>query len=374
MKKFMAWCVTAVFVVVGLLPVMAHADTMPSTSSPNGDDMCILPMLNGGTRTIRHDQLPNIYIPFRSDLKYYCPQSGGTGTVTFSRSGSATYWDSAGTRQTAGSQVARFGYIYYDGAWVGPWLVREPAATNHVLNSAAPATQTTGSLGTGIYTLWVEGSGSCAVAAGTATITGAGTASSGTPVVFSVTVSGTVVLTVSGSPTLFQLENKPCPTSYIATTAAPATRNADSVSITPANNVNVTTGTFLASVFLEASVPVASGTGSIHFIQFTGGTTTDAFYRNINLEPIRNHDSTSTLSLSGNTWVVKPYKVALTWGGAVRAIYNITDGLSTSGSFDGNLSTGTTLNLGYTGDMAGHYERDIYIFNRALSAAEVVTW
>jgi hypothetical protein len=88
----------------------------------------------------------------------------------------------------------------------GLGLLVEESRINYLLNSTAPATQTTQSLATGTYTLWVNGSGSAAVSAGTATITGAGTATNGTPVVFVVTVAGTVTVTVSGSLNAFQLE------------------------------------------------------------------------------------------------------------------------------------------------------------------------
>jgi hypothetical protein len=106
-------------------------------------------------------------------------------------------------------------------------LLIENAATNSLLNSGAPVTQTTGSLATGTYTLWMDGTGSAAVAGTTATITGAGTASAGVAVVFQVTVAGTVTVTVTGSPTRFQLENLGGRTSYIPTTGTTATRAID---------------------------------------------------------------------------------------------------------------------------------------------------
>jgi len=111
-----------------------------------------------------------------------------------------------------------------------PSLLMEPAATNQLLNSTAPATQTTGSLGTGDYVCWMEGSDSVAVTAGTATITGGGTATDGTPDLFTVTGAGTVTVTVTGSPDRFQLEAGSVPTSFIETAGAAATRVADTLS------------------------------------------------------------------------------------------------------------------------------------------------
>jgi hypothetical protein len=73
-------------------------------------------------------------------------------------------------------------------------------SSNHFVNPTAPVSQTSPSLAIGRYTLTVTGGGTVAVAGNTATITGAGTASAGTPVVFQVTVAGTVDYTVAGGP------------------------------------------------------------------------------------------------------------------------------------------------------------------------------
>lgn len=112
-------------------------------------------------------------------------------------------------------------------------LLTEGARTNYLLNSGAPATQTTESLGTGTYTLWVRGTGTAAVAGATATITGAGTANQATPVVFTVTVAGTVTVTVAGSLTFFQLENSGVVSAPMTTGAATFSRTPDRLIWTP---------------------------------------------------------------------------------------------------------------------------------------------
>lgn len=143
---------------------------------------------------------------------------------TFTRAGSATYLDSAGVRQIALTNVPRFDHTT---AGVPRGLLIEAAVTNNLLNSTSPATQTTASLGTGTYTIWCEGSGSATVAGNTATITGAGTATAGSPVTFVVTVAGTVDVTVAGSLTVFQLELGSLPTSLIITAGTTVTRAQD---------------------------------------------------------------------------------------------------------------------------------------------------
>ena len=116
-----------------------------------------------------------------------------------------------------------------------PGVMVEPAATNYLLNSDTPATQTTGSLSAGDYILWVVGTGSAAVTAGTATITGGGTATDGTPDLFTVTGAGTVTVTVTGDLDFLQLEAGSFVTSRIPTTASTVTRPADNISFpTPA--------------------------------------------------------------------------------------------------------------------------------------------
>lgn len=108
-------------------------------------------------------------------------------------------------------------------------LLPYEARTNLLLNSTAPATQTTGSLGTGTYTLWCNGSGSVTPSGGTATITGAAAATNGAPNTFTVTVAGTVVCTVAGSLNAFQLESGAFGTPFIVTAGATATKANDSI-------------------------------------------------------------------------------------------------------------------------------------------------
>lgn len=134
----------------------------------------------------------------------------------------------------------------------GSGLLVEETKTQYLGVTDAPATQTTASLGTGSYTLWVIGTGSATPSAGTATITGAAAATAGSPNTFTVTVSGTVVVTVSGSLTRFQLENGSTTTSYIPNHAAAgstAVRGEETVQLNSTNFsswFNASTGTFFA--------------------------------------------------------------------------------------------------------------------------------
>jgi len=167
--------------------------------------------------------------------------------LTYSRASVATdgiYTDTTGSSYNSfSSGVPRISPA--NGLWI------EGFATNYLLNSTAPATQTTGSLGINPYVLWVIGTGSAAVSAGTATITGAGTATAGNPVFFNVTVAGTVTVTVTGSLTRFQLEQNAVPTSFISTAGATAQRQQDSVSISLGSWYNAAAMSFAAECKLQ---------------------------------------------------------------------------------------------------------------------------
>lgn len=96
--------------------------------------------------------------------------------------------------------VAAESPLYFDRRF---WNV--PSFANYLTNPMSPTTQTTETLGTGNYTLWMRGSGSVAVSENTATIIGAGSAVDETSLHFVVTVDGTVNVTVTGECSVFQL-------------------------------------------------------------------------------------------------------------------------------------------------------------------------
>lgn len=144
-----------------------------------------------------------------------------TDTFT-SRSTTATFYDSDGVLQTAAIDVARDdAYGYLDGVLYQIGLLLEGAATNLLLNSDAPATQSVTVTDATEYTLSVYGTGSAEITAG-----GSGTATFGNDLTF--TTTGTsVTVTVTGSLDYFQLETGPYATSIIITAGTSVTRAAD---------------------------------------------------------------------------------------------------------------------------------------------------
>lgn len=79
--------------------------------------------------------------------------------------------------------------------------------TQYLNNPESPITQTTESLNTGKYTIWIQGTGSVNIAGNTATITGSGDATENNSLTFEVTGAGTIDVTITGDVTRFNLTN-----------------------------------------------------------------------------------------------------------------------------------------------------------------------
>lgn len=174
--------------------------------------------------------------------------------ITATRPSSATYFDQFGLRQIAAADQPRMDYNPQTYKMRG--YLHEGSRTNYLLNSLAPVTQTV-TLPTGVFYLWMEGSGSVAATAGTAVGSGFGSATNtsglgtfGSFVVLTITTSGTVDFTVTGIVTAFQCESGSnflgC-SSLIITTSSAATRAQDIVAPIPAvsSGINSLEGTVI---------------------------------------------------------------------------------------------------------------------------------
>ena len=152
--------------------------------------------------------------------------------------------NASGANETMGANVPR---IDYSGGGC-PNILVEPQRTNSILNSATVANQTiiTGAVA---YTLSFYGSGTITLS-GTHTATVVGTGTTRKTYTFTAIV-GALVLTVSGTCTNGQLEAGSYATSYIPTTSASVTRNADVISKTGISSlIGQTEGT----VFIELDI------------------------------------------------------------------------------------------------------------------------
>ena len=185
--------------------------------------------------------------------------------MTFTRNSTATdsHWtDASGSSYNSyGTNVPRFhpmGMIF-----------ESQARTNYLLNSAAPATQTTGSLVAAAHVLWVIGTGSATVTAGTGIASGGlGTATAGSPLYFTVTTAGTFVVTVTGSLNRFQLERGGSPTSFIVTAGATAVRAAETCNQAIGAWYSATAGTIVGA----ASFLTMTGMANQGIFELSDGT------------------------------------------------------------------------------------------------------
>lgn len=143
--------------------------------------------------------------------------------ITLSRPSPKWIWNAQGQLVEVAANQPAYNHDPVTGEALG--FDVEPAATNLLLNSDAPATQTVAVSDATTYTLSVYGSGSAEI-----TVGGAGTATEGAPLTFT-TTGASVEVTVTGSLDYFQLELGDVATSIIITDGSAVTREADVATI-----------------------------------------------------------------------------------------------------------------------------------------------
>lgn len=149
-------------------------------------------------------------------------------------------------------------------------LLCEGTRINRLLNSATPASHTTASVPLGSYAAWCNGSGSMALAAGTAVGTGFGTATQGNKLNIDITTAGTVVATVTGTLFAIQMELASAaevyaPSSFIKTTGAAVTRAATVVSSGQPTGFNLAQCTYVVEY-----LPINAKASSARVMEMVG--------------------------------------------------------------------------------------------------------
>jgi hypothetical protein len=271
--------------------------------------------------------------------------------------------------QTAATNAPRWDYNSSTHALNG--LLIEDARTNVLLNSATLGTQSV-AVTAQAYTLSFYGTGTI-TKTGTATGALVGTgATQRVSQVFTPT-AGTLTLTVTGTVSNAQLEAGPFATSWIATTAAAATRAQESCTIPPANMGFFTSpgGSWMAEFInfnppssLTPRVVAYPQAGSVHTIALST-TLQCQQYDGAGAMFSANTMSPNTIAKAASTWAVGAALVCLN-GGAVASSAGMGAGYAPLASAGVQLGANGTAGDGMSG-----YIRRVRYWPRALSAPEL---
>jgi hypothetical protein len=171
-----------------------------------------------------YDDASLVLIPsgVKTSKVYSQKPTNGSGDLTFSRASTATRTNASGAIASVASNVPR---LDYSGGATCPRLLLEPQRTNLVFPSATATTQTRTVTATA-HTLTFYGTGTV-VLSGVATGTLTGTGANNRVALTFTPTAGSLVLTVSGTVTNWQLEAGAFSSTVIETTTAAVTRIVD---------------------------------------------------------------------------------------------------------------------------------------------------
>ena len=242
----------------------------------------------------------------------------------------------------------------------------ETASTNLFLNSATLVTQNITTSATS-YTISFYGTGTI-VLSGTYIGTLVGTGANDKASLSFTATAGTLIATITGNCTNGQCEALPMATSYIPTTTATVTRNADVLTFPNAGNMSDILGTVLMDVTPAFDIPsgTVSGYGQNYLIDFGA----NVFIKQINNSVSRTDLTTVNATPSWIPLKGTKYKIGSRYGSAgQRNWVNGTTG--NNGAFDGSINTGTNMTIGGYGGGAtynwGGWIKNLKIYKKALS-------
>ena len=283
---------------------------------------------------------------------YSLKPTDGTGDLDVVRATTATYVDADGVIQTALANEPRFDYT--NGSC--PSILVEPQRTNLVFPSATATTQTRTVTATA-HTLSFYGTGSV-VLSGVATGTLVGTGANNKVTLTFTPTAGSLILTVVGSVTNWQLEAGENATSYIPTVASTVTRNADVISKSGISSlIGQTEGTIFADINFNNSV---SGTEFSRIIELTDGTNTNRII--ISFAPLNTlltrvtANNIEQASFQATSISLGRLKVALSY--SVSGVRFFVNGTLMQSNLSATIPSTNRLNIGYQGSSTGSFLTD----------------
>lgn len=212
----------------------------------------------GATPLLQTASLLLIPSGYKATKLYSEIPTSGAGDSTWTRASNGTRTNSSGTIETMGNNVPRLDYSF--GSCPGVWV--EGQRTNLVFPSDTATTQTRTVTATA-HTLSFYGTGTVVIS-GVATATLAGTGANDRVTLTFTPTAGSLILTVTGTVTNWQLESGAFASTLIPTTTASATRLVDTCNKTGISSlIGQTEGTFYAEIIASTAQTVIRSIGTI---------------------------------------------------------------------------------------------------------------
>ena len=301
---------------------------------------------------------------YKASKLYAAIPTNGNGDMTVTRATTATRVDENDLVSSVASNVPR---IDYTGGGC-PSILLEPQRTNLLLNSATVVTQTITTTAVA-NTLSFYGTGTITLSgtfAGTLVGTGA---SNRVSLIFTPT-AGSLVLTVSGSCTNGQLEVGAYPTSYIPTTTASVTRNADVLSrdnIYTNNLIVAGGGTWFVHLINNTAFTADSNTGAIYLDTSSVGYTNGLMLRKQTTGRIRLQTYLSATGSFIYTTTTDTVKILFKWNGATADVF-------VNGARVVSATPFTTTNMQYlaTNSLIYALIKETMLFPKQLTDAQCI--
>jgi hypothetical protein len=276
------------------------------------------------------DDASLVLIPsgIKASKVYSVKPEDGTGDFTFGRASTATRTNASGVIESVASNVPRLDYTNS----TCPKLLAEQQRTNLVFPSDVATTQTR-TVTAVAHTLTIYGTGSVTLSGvATGTLTGTG-ANNRVALTFTPT-AGSLVLTVSGTVTNWQLEAGAFSSTLIPTTTAAVTRLKDDIAISGASAlIGQTEGTF----FLDVDFRVVTGGGIRAFFGIEGSVANQ-----FSAFSVTTQNNGNDVFYAGTAYTLTQgrHKIVCTYNQTANQSKLFVDGaLRSTGAFSGFLAT-----------------------------------